>query len=95
MLEKVKLALRIVTNDFNEELSGMIAAALKDLEIAGVKTENVPPLIERAVICYCKIHFGDPAPDLADKWKALYNEQKAQLQMADGFTDWGDSDGSQ
>lgn len=89
MLEKVKLALRITTNAFNSELTDLINAAYLDLGIAGViNTENETPLIIRAVITYCRCNFGQP--DEYDRLKASYDEQKAQLSMATGYTDWGD-----
>lgn len=96
MLVKVKLALRIspMTDVFDSELTDLIAAAKKDLEIAGVQIgENEPDaLVARAVITYCKLHFGDAAGADADRLKRSYDEQKAQLSMATGYTDWGDGD---
>ena len=93
MLEKVKLALRIKTTVFDNEINDLIKAALADLGIAGVKnTKEDDPLIIRAVITYCKYHFGEP--DQSDKLKASYDEQKAQLQMAEGYTNWGENIGS-
>ena len=49
-------------------------------------------LLIRAIITYVKMHFGD-APDY-ERLKASYDEQKAQMSMATGYTDWGDIDGS-
>lgn len=90
MLDKVKLALRIKTTAFDTEITDLIAAALADLEIAGVTTlTETDPLIIRAVTTYCRANFGQP--DDYDRMKAAYDEQKAQLQMATGYTDWGDS----
>lgn len=92
MLEKVKLALRIKTTAFDNEIEDLIAAALADLGIAGVvELEETDPLIIRAVITYCKAHFGEP--DEYDRLKAAYDEQKAQLRTATGYTDWGEVDG--
>lgn len=92
MLEKVKLALRITTMAFDSELNDLIDAALADLGVAGVITERLnDPLIMRAVITFCKANFGEP--DEYDRLKAAYDEQKAQLQMATGYTDWGGDDG--
>ena len=89
-LEKVKLALRITASVFDVELDGLIQAAIADLMLAGVRTDIKPedPLIERAVITYCKAHFGEA--DQYDRLKASYDEQKAQLMSATGYTDWGD-----
>lgn len=92
MLEKVKLALRITTTAFDGEIEDLISAALADLGIAGVITEEQDdPLITRAVITFCKANFGEP--DEYDRLKAAYDEQKAQLQMATGYTDWGEDNG--
>lgn len=90
MLDKVKLALRISTAAFDAEISDLIAAALADLGLAGVTpTPEDDPLIIRAVITYCRVNFGQPED--YDRLKASYDEQKAQLQMATGYTDWGDA----
>ena len=87
MLELVKLALRITTDAFDSELNMLIEAAQTDLGIAGVIIpEEVDPICKRAVITYCKLHFGEP--DDYDRLKASYDEQKAQLSMATGYTEW-------
>lgn len=92
MLEKVRLALRVTTTAFDSEIEDLISAALADLGIAGVLTDNIDdPLIIRAVITYCKANFGES--DQYDRLKAAYDEQKAQLQTATGYTDWGEDDG--
>ena len=87
MLEAVKLALRITTDAFDTELEGLISAAEIDLQIAGVELPaEMDAIIQRAVITYCKMHFGEP--DEYDRLKASYDEQKAQLSMATGYTKW-------
>lgn len=87
MLDKVKLALRITTTAFDSELNDLIAAALADLGLAGVTTlTETDPLIIRAVTTYCRVHFGHP--DDYERLKSSYDEQKAQLMMATGYTDW-------
>lgn len=89
MLAKVKLALRIVTNAFDSELNALIDAAKLDLGIAGVTLpENLDAICELAIITYCKCHFGEP--DDYDRLKVSYDEQKAQLSMATGYTTWTD-----
>ena len=86
MLEAVRLALRITSDAYDADLSQLIAAGLDDLGIAGV-TQADMPLVRRAVITYCRMHFG--SPNDYDNLKRAYDEQKAQLQMATGYTDWG------
>ena len=86
-LDKVKMALRISTDAFDDELMNLIASAEADLGIAGVDVpSSLDAICTTAVITYCKLHFG--APDDADRFKASYDEQKAQLSTASGYTDW-------
>ena len=94
MLEKVKLALRIKSQAFDSEIEDLIAAALADLGLAGVTAaqyQEADPLITRAVVTYCRINFGEPED--YDRMKKSYDEQKAQLSMATGYTDWGEDNG--
>ena len=89
MLEKVKLALRITTTAFDSELTELITAAQLDLGIAGVVVPaEIDAIVSRAIITYCKLNFGEP--DEYDRLKASYDEQKAQLSMATGYTTWTD-----
>lgn len=94
MLDAVKLALRISTNAFDSELLQLIAAAKTDLGIAGVvipvTTESdLDQIIQRAIITYCKLNFGEQdRVEIYDRLKASYDEQKAQLSMATGYTQW-------
>jgi len=91
MLEKVKMALRIVTNSFDSELTDLIGAAQLDLGIAGVIVPaELDALVTRAIITFCKMSFG--LPEDYDRLKASYDEQKAQLSNATGYTDWSGSD---
>lgn len=87
MLDKVKLALRITTKAFDDELTDLIAAAKLDLGIAGVVVPApLDELVELAIITFCKVHFGEP--DNYDRLKASYDEQKGQLMIATGYTVW-------
>ena len=87
MLKKVKLALRISTDAFDSELLDLIDAAQLDLGIAGVLVpEELDALVSKAIITYCKMSFG--LPEDYDRLKRSYDEQKAQLSNATGYTDW-------
>jgi hypothetical protein len=87
MLDRVKIALRITSNTFNDELNGLIASAQLDLGIAGVVLPaELDELCKTAIITYCKMNFGNP--DDYDRLKKAYDEQKAQLSMATGYTEW-------
>lgn len=108
MLAETRLALRISTTAYDAELAALLESAAKDLEIAGVIIQGVvafstddgvvtdectvaDPLVCRALVTYVRAHFG--SPDDYDRVKASYDEQKAQLMAADGYTDFGDGDG--
>ena len=97
MLDKIKMALRITTDAFDDELKDLIIAAAEDLGIAGVvlaeqtdPEESDPgeddPIVTRAIITYCKMSFG--LPEDFDRLKRSYDEQKAQLSNATNYTDW-------
>lgn len=98
MLERVKLALLIMGNDFDSELNDLIQAASKDLGIAGVdalviSTDTDDALLIRAVITYCGYQFElmHGSMDRSDAFKKSYDEQKAQMGMASGYTTWSNS----
>lgn len=94
MLEKVRNALRITvsTNEaINDELTDLIESAKLDLGIAGVVVpDEIDALVTKAIVTYCKMSFG--LPEDYDRLKKSYDEQKAQLSNATGYTDWGDLD---
>lgn len=96
MLNKVKLALLISTTDFDTELTELITAAVLDLNIAGVDnatvvtTEPTNALVSRAIISFCAYNFelmhGEETR--SEKFKKVYDEQKAQMSMATNYTTW-------
>ena len=90
MIDKVRNALRISVADnaaINEELNDLINAAKLDLGIAGVIVPaEIDALVNKAIITYCKMSFG--IPEDYDKLKESYDEQKAQLSNATGYTNW-------
>lgn len=96
MLDRVKLALLISSEDFDGELEDLIGGAVLDLNIAGVDDETTvsdnptDKLVIRAIISYCGYHFElvHGTLDRADAFKRSYDEQKAQLGMATNYTTW-------
>lgn len=88
LIDDVKVACRITTSTFDSELNMLIDSAKLDLGIAGVELPTqLDALCNVAIITYCKMNFGNP--DNYDKLKASYDEQKAQMSMAAGYTDFG------
>lgn len=97
LLLKAKTTLRVVTAAFDEEILDLIQAARDDLVTRGVAvTETdgaVDPLIQRAILTYVRLHFGEPSD--YDRLKASFDEQLGQLMTTTGYTTWGGEDGPQ
>lgn len=98
MLDRVKLALLITSDDFDTELMDDIDAAAKDLGIAGVdalviSTDTNDALIIKAIITYCGYQFElmHGSISRSEAFKKSYDEQKAQMGMATGYTTWSNS----
>lgn len=94
LLNDVKTALRVTTNAYDSELNDLIESAKLDLQIAGVlssvtvSTESMDKAVATAIKTYCKLNFGTPNPSNYDYLKKSYDEQKAQLSNASGYTDF-------
>lgn len=91
MLGLVKMALRITTDAFDDELTQLISSAVIDLGFGGmvdtITVQNADSVVKQAIITYCKMNFG--LPEDYDRLKRSYDEQKAQLGTATNYTDWG------
>lgn len=95
MREKVKMALRVVTTAYDDEIDLLIAAAKQDLGIAGVVLPaELDEIAQMAIITYCRVHFGSPYDYEYARLKASYDEQKAQLMTATGYTVWTEATSS-
>jgi hypothetical protein len=85
MLEKVKLALRIKSNILDLEIEDLIEACKIDLSISGVKKiEESDPIINRAIILYCKANFGLENKD-SDKYQKSYDLLKQSLSLCGDY----------
>lgn len=81
MLESIKLALRIKSSAFDEEIVELIEAAKLDLKISGVYNVNEEdPLIFQAIKTYCKANFGLDNKD-SEKYQASYTSLKQHLSL--------------
>ena len=87
LVTKAKMAKRITTKIFDQQIADLLEAGMEDLQVAGVvipETRN--PLIEQAAITFFLMRFGEP--DEYDRLKRSYDEQKAQLSTNTGTTTW-------
>lgn len=88
LIDTCKMAMRVTTSAYDTEIQEYINSAMLDLGIAGVEVpQTADALINKAIMTYVRMSFGSPTD--YDKLKASYDEQKAQLQNATGYTDWG------
>lgn len=90
ILQVVKQAIPVTTDAYDEDLTQLIEAAKLDLHVSAgvVLTEPLDALTTRAVITYCKMHFLSMGDSEYARFKAAYDEQKAQLMTATGYTEW-------
>ena len=87
LLQQAKLALRKTGVDaFDDQINLLIEAAKLDLGVAGVVADSLDPLVQQAIITYVQMRFGQP--DDYDRLKRSYDEQKAQMGTATGYTEW-------
>ena len=91
LLAAARLSMGITVGAYDMEIGGLIEAAILDLQLALGKTvDTSDPLIIQAIKTYCRMSFRSPAD--YDRLRASYEAQKGQLQIATGYTDWGDLD---
>lgn len=83
MLNKIKLALRISNSVYDDEITDLINACKKDLELAGIVSSNIDDndeMIIQAVKLYCKAYFGLGNPD-STKYASAYEHLKSSLSL--------------
>lgn len=81
--DTVRQHLRISNpNAFFDEIEELIDSAIFDLKTSGVNidmtVEPEDPLIRRAIINYCKAHFGIDNKD-SEKYESTYEKLKNKL----------------
>lgn len=87
MLGKVKNALRVNHVALDEEILDLIESAKMDLRISGVnKIDEIDPLIIRAIIVYCKAHFGFDNTE-SERFERSYEMLKNHLTLCGDYKD--------
>jgi len=89
ILDDVKVALRIAATNtaFDGEVGDLIDAATDDLALAGIISDDTTdPLIKRAIITYCKAHYGYDNPD-AERFLQSYLMLKRHLALSVDYTE--------
>lgn len=89
MIDKVKIALRIKSDAFNEEIQSLIDACKTDLRLAGVDNiSETDELVARAVIFYCRAYFF--VGDAATRYEQAYQNLKIALSLSGDYRAGGD-----
>lgn len=95
MLERAKLAIRKTAPQYDREVKDLIASAVQDMRNVGIT--KLPgeidytadtfgdPLIDRAVLLYCKAEFGYLDPDEAKRFRDAYDYLKCALSLAGDY----------
>lgn len=90
MLESAKLALRIKTDAFDDEILALIEAAKAEMRDMGISdavtgTPEDYPFAQLAILTFVKLHFGEPDnPELLQK---RYDQMIHQMQMSSEYSD--------
>lgn len=96
MIDKVKLALRLTGNAYDDEVNDLIDAAIADLRLVGIvipdNEEGSPdvsgdPLLVRAVVLYAKAEFGYDAD--AERYRKAYDYLKCALSLSGDYIGGG------
>lgn len=88
-MTRMKTTLRTTTTDANleQEINDLVNAFVLDAQLAGVSNQDLDdPLVWMAAVTFVRLRFG--SPDEYDRLKKAYDEQKAQMSMASGYTTW-------
>ena len=90
MLETIKAALGITSTVFDAEITANITVALAEMEYTTDidNVDDTDSLIVKAVTTYCAYQHNllHGSMDLAERFKASYDEQKKVLLMASQYT---------
>lgn len=86
LLDEVKLALRVTSDDFDTEVTALIDAARRDMVRQGVREDllaepTIDPLAKMAIVLFCKARFGFDNDD-AERFETAYAKTLKDLANA-------------
>lgn len=94
LIDDAKLALRITSSAYDDEVDMLIDAAKADLLLSGVasaalEADEPDPLVKRAIILYCKAEFGLDNPD-AERYMASFRSLETHLALSTEYAETED-----
>ncbi|MDQ0158964.1 phage head-tail connector protein [Alkalibacillus salilacus] len=93
LVDDVKHQIRVASSHapITQEVQDLIDSARQDLITAGVTSDmaqadddNIDPLIKRAIVTYCKAHFGIDNPQ-GERFEKAYNSLKHHLSLVGDY----------
>ena len=87
LLNKVKIALRVDSDVFDDEIILLIEAAKLDLEESGIKPDLTDSLVNTAILMFVKSNFGYDNLDSGKQLRA-YEAIKRKLALASRWDKW-------
>lgn len=82
-LEKLKKRIRVSASSADSEVEGLIEAAKRELEIAGVYGDVEDPLYFQAVALYCKARYG--YDDSSEKFWAAFGALRDSMALSGDY----------
>lgn len=84
LILKLKHAIRVMSDDADDELADLTEACLIDLKISDVYvSDQADPLFQQALKLYCKAHYG--YDDDSEKFKAAYSALKDSMALSGDY----------
>ena len=89
--EMVKVRIRVMTAAFDEaEIQPLIETCKADLDRVGVTPEETNPLVQQAVVLYCKANFGYAEdPKEAERFQRAYEGLRDSMALSGDFSGGG------
>lgn len=83
-IKEARLAVRLTSEDFDDELQEHLDAAVTDLSRVGIAEKEDDRLYDQALRMYLKGHFEPAAPDAAT-CRQIYSDLKEDMKLSDKY----------
>lgn len=94
LLQKLKLSLRLDSDDLDEDIISTVNACKLDLKISGIDEDDIlnsDPLIYQAIKAYCKFDMSTDSQEAA-RYKKLYESLREHFALSEYYIEWSEKD---
>lgn len=92
LLGEIKKAVRVKTDNANDEVEGLVEACKVEMSLSGVYIEDDnEALSKQAIKLYCKAHYG--YDDDAEKFRLAYEALRDAMALSGDYGKKGEADG--